>query len=47
MTPPHSDGEVTASGAGGGAMSCRVGEAYDPSVGDYADTSPSEWGGKV
>jgi hypothetical protein len=21
--------------------------AYDPSVGDYADTSPFEWGGKL
>jgi hypothetical protein len=23
----------------------RLGGAYDPSVGDYADTSPFEWGG--
>jgi hypothetical protein len=26
-------------------MSCSRGVAYDPSVGDYAATSPYEWGG--
>ena len=30
---------------GGGVMADNRAVAHDPSVGDYADTSPYEWGG--
>ena len=43
--PPHSDGEVPASYAGGGVMSLLATEASDPSVAGYRATSPFEWGG--
>src|SRR6185312_454728 len=43
--PPHSDGEVPASYAGGGVRSYSLGGAHDPSVAGYRDTSPFEWGG--
>src|SRR5689334_2261820 len=44
--PPHSNGEVSASYADGGVMSCsRVAAMTPPSPYDGA-TSPYEWGGK-
>jgi hypothetical protein len=45
MIPPHSNGEVPASYAGGGVMSSSIGGAYDPSVAADRATSPYEWGG--
>src|SRR5690242_7939318 len=44
-TPPHSDGEVPASNAGGGVRGLTESVAPDPSVADYRATSPYEWGG--
>src|SRR5689334_3490572 len=43
--PPHSNGEVSASYAGGGGRSYSIGGAHDPSVAGYRGTSPFEWGG--
>ena len=40
---PHSHGEVPPSYGGDGVIG--HGCASDPSVADYRDTSPSEWGG--
>jgi hypothetical protein len=45
--PPHSNGEVAPSYGDGGVMTPNTTAAHDPSVGDYAATSPSEWGGTV
>ncbi len=45
MIPPHSNGEVAATYADGGVMSLAEIAASDPSVADYRDTSPFEWGG--
>jgi hypothetical protein len=47
MIPPHSNGEVAASYAVGGVISLTDTAASDPSVADYRDTSPYEWGGKL
>ena len=47
VIPPHSNGEVPASYAGGGVISPTETAAPDPSVADYRATSPYEWGGTV
>ena len=44
--PPHSNGEVPASYAGGEVIRPESTEAYHPSVPDDRDASPFEWGGK-
>ncbi|MFI5030699.1 MAG: hypothetical protein ACHQPH_08365, partial [Reyranellales bacterium] len=41
--PPHSNGEVPASDAGGGVIRPNTTAASDPSVAGYRDTSPFEW----
>ena len=45
LIPPHSNGEVSASYADGGGMSPSP-AAYEPSI-RFADTFPSEWGGRL
>ena len=47
MIPPHSCEEVAASYADGGVTGLTEIAASDPSVADYRDTSPFEWGGLV
>ena len=45
LVPPHSNGEVPASSAGGGVISRNATAAHDPSVAGYRATSPFEWRG--
>jgi len=47
LVPPHSNGEVPASYAGGGVISPNATAAHDLSVAGYRDSSPFEWGGIV
>jgi hypothetical protein len=47
LIPPHSNGEVPASYAGGGVISPNTTAAPDLSVAGNRATSPSEWGGSV